>query len=655
MISSPSGSNNISTFGGAQTPPPATQAFIPAGGTQAFNATQSSQAVLRNPVQPPSFTPTQTTSPAQQGANLEGLKSQLDTASDALKKFAEALNEALKEVSGDAGGVAKPPTPPQEQFKKGTADEKQPAPVVAPENQFKPAPSPESASTPMSPTKEPTGDAPMQPEGRKQDTRGRWRDERGKYVPSDKLKEQGMPVPNMPDTTGGGGGGAGAMLAKRHPLIAGAMAVGGFALSQAGSTSMNQALQGIPIIGGMLAGSFSKLEEMGMKGASFELPALQAGMTRGQGQGTGYATNNASYASIKSLSSLLGISPSASASMLRDVGVGTQGELSITDIAGLTVRGFDASSVSALGGQLRSAGVGGAGTVLQTMGIARAQGLSNAGVMSFAQATAGFATGRRMAGLDITDASMTARRARSMILPSEDRPSLEANLATLGRFQSVGVSASKGLSGFMAGMSEQMLQAYAFERAGGDIFKATAMLEDMSADPVAMREAMKAQGASDEQIDTALLATGQLTTTDIRRGRKAIRGEEVGRMRTGIASTTASLASSRAVAEKGQRDLEQLYGTEGGQGESVVSRFNTLLKAQTRYQSEVLKKMPTSAQINKIADKLIGILDATDFIKELATLTLGGSKSGITPDTQPIIHKGRKLSGTSAGHVGGKF
>lgn len=621
MNSSASGS----TFKGAEKPQAAAQAFVPAGGAQRF-------------------TPASTNAPSPQVTNFEALKTQLDTASKALKAFADALTQAMKSVSGD---VAKPPqftpTPtaqapiqPQEQFKRGVSDDTDtptleraaeplspagsrprerpdfPARDYQVENRLRPEP-----SDPAQPQA-----VPDQPKGAP--TQQRQRDERGRFLP------QG----------GGGSLGAAMSMVRRHPIAAAALALGGFAFRQAGSTSINQALQGLPM-GGMIAGSLGKLEEMGMRGAQFELAALQAGVTRGLGQGTGYATANSSYQSISSLSSALGIPPSAAANILRDVGSGTRGELSVADIAGLTVQGFDPSTVSALGGQLQTAGVGGAGTVLQMMGVARRQGLANAGVMSFAQAAAGFATGRRMMGLDITDASMTARRARSMILRDEDRPSLEANLATLGRFQSVGVSASKGLSGFMSGMSEQMLQAYAFEQAGGDIFKATALLEDMSADPVKMREAMRAQGASDEQIDLALLATGQLTTTDIRRGRQAVRGEEAPRMSTRIASTERSLAASRAVAEKGQRDLEQLYGAEGGQGESVVSRFNTLLQEQSKYQTQVLKKMPTSKQITAIVDKLIVLLEKTDFLAQIANNLYG--VSGVKGAKVPPMRTGQQI------------
>ena len=623
MISS-SGSNNPSGFGGTQTPQPAAQAFRPAQGQTftpaqaqqppSFAGTQASQAVVTNRSQQV-FTPTQAQAQAPaapslpQGQNMtfKDLKSQVDTAAKALRTFTDTVTQAMKKVGDESTGTSQ-------------ADP-----------QFQPAQAPESPVSPMTP-----------PSNWKQDRQGRWRDERGRFVPSEKLREAGVPTPEG-DTQ------APSMMPFRSPRFAAARRVASFATSAAGSTSINQALQGLPL-GGLIAGSLSKLEEMGMRGAEFELSALQAGMTRGLGQGTGYATQNTSYHSISTLSSTLGISPSAAAGILRDVGTGTQGELSVADIAGLTVRGFDPASVSALGGQLRAAGVGGAGTVLQTMGIARRQGLSNAGVMSFAQAVGGFATGRRQAGLDITDASLTARRARSMILRDEDRPSLEANLATLGRFQSVGVTASKGLSGFAAGMSDQMLQAFAFEQAGGDIFKATALLEDLSADPVKMREAMRAQGASDVQVDIALLATGQLTTTDIRRGRQAMRGEQAPRMRTGIASTQASLAASRAVAEKGQRDLEQLYGTTGGEGESVVSRFNTLMREQTKYQTAVLKKMPSSAQISAITEKLIGLLEATDFIKALAIESYGAR---ITPAARPeretSIGRARHMTNLKAG------
>lgn len=590
------------------------------------------------------------------------LNSQLGDAAQAVRAFTDTVKQATQQATNDAGGVAQPQSA---------------ATPLQPVNQFTPLPSPPSATAPLltasqaeqmhhdDPMIAPYSDAPFKeslPEGMKRDRHGRVRDLQGRYISASRLDELGVPFrppsadpvqpddpsqpadPSQPTTTASPRGGLTfrqrLMTARQNPMVRGvaraALAVGRFAFTQAGATSINQSLQGLPL-GGLIAGSLGKLEELGMKGAGFELSALQAGATRGQGVGTGYATANSSYVSIKALSSSLGVSPSAAASMLRDVGVGTQGELTVDDITGLTVRGFDAAAVSSLGSQMTASGVGNATTALQIMGVARAQGLSNTGVMSFTQAVTGFATGRRSMGLDMTDASSLSRRARSMILPDETRPSLESNLATLGRFQSVGVNASKGLSGFTAGMTDMMLQAYAFEKAGGDVFKATALLEKISDDPVEMRKAMQSQGASDEQVDVALLGTGQLTTTDIRRGQRAGLGERAGRMRTSV-STGRALAASKAVAEKGQRDLEQLYGASDEGGESVVSRFNTLLKAQTRYQAQVLKKMPTSGQINKIVDKLIGILEATDFLKAMALGLYG--RTGQTPRA-PLEKRGK--------------
>lgn len=630
-----------------------TNSFKPATGTQAFK-------------------PTSATNEPLQGIDTSGLDKSLESASKALKNFIDALKSASQQVGStqgstkpqqvfkdSAGDVAKvqapainpqevyrqattqpqvqaqPQVQPQEAFKQATVDKPQ-----APDNQFKPATAPTTAPVPaMQPVSEQENDIPS---GWKQDKQGRWRDERGRFVPSDKLKEKGIAVPEaspqaMPrsnDQDAGMGLRAMYAMAKRSPVGYVASKVYGFASQQAGSTSINQALAGLPL-GGLIAGSLGKLEELGMKGAQFELTALQAGMTRGLGQGKGYATGNKSYKSIKQLSNALGISPSASASMLKDIGMGTQGELSVNDIAGLVIQGFDPSSISSMGGRLQALGIGGAGTVLQTMNIAKETGLSNSGVTSFAQASVGFATGRRMQGLQVTDTSNVARRARSM-MQGEQAPSLEANIATLGRFQSIGVNASKGLSGFTSGMTQQMLQAYAFEQAGGDVFKATALLENMSADPLEMRKAMQAQGASEEQIDLALLGTGQLTTTDIRRGKRAELGAEAERMSTKVEKTGASLIASRAVAQKGQRDLEQLYSS-GGTGESVVSRFNTLMREQTKYQASVLKKMPTSAQITKIVEKLTAVLESTDFLKSIAFSLYGserskpvGGKTGVT-------------------------
>lgn len=373
----------------------------------------------------------------------------------------------------------------------------------------------------------------------------------------------------------------------------------------AGALTFQEAVSMIPVAGDVGAGLLNMLEQLGRNAAGFELPALQAGLTFGQATSAGisdYATANSSYVKIKDLSNRLGINPSQAATILRDVGVGTQGAMSVETIAALTMNGFSPTQISATAGQLGAVGAGGVETALRTLSIARNRGLSVAQSQSFLGRVTGFATQRRLAGLSITDASLTARRARSM------GGDLEANVATLGRFQSVGVAASKRLSGFAAGMVDMMLQASAFAEAEGDIFKATKMLEDESADPPKMRRRMLEMGATEEQIDIALLGTGQLTTEDITKGKSAIRGKEAGELKLPVVDKGGkALIASRATAERAQADLEQFFA--GGQT-GLVSEFSALLKEQARYQEEVLRIMPTADLIKQTNNLILKVQES---------------------------------------------
>lgn len=390
----------------------------------------------------------------------------------------------------------------------------------------------------------------------------------------------------------------------------------------AGALNFQAAVSMIPLVGETGAGLLNMLEQLGRNAAGFELPALQAGLTFGQATSAGisdYATANSSYVKIKDLSNRLGINPSQAATILRDVGVGTQGAMSVETIAALTMNGFSPTQISATAGQLGAVGAGGVETALRTLSIARNRGLSVAQSQSFLGRVTGFATQRRLAGLAITDASLTARRARSM------GGDLEANVATLGRFQSVGVAASKRLSGFAAGMVDMMLQASAFAEAEGDIFKATKMLEDESADPPKMRRRMLEMGATEEQIDIALLGTGQLTTGDIRKGKSAILGKEAGELKLPVVDKGGkALSTARATAERAQADLEQFFA--GGQ--IGMSRdFSMLLKQQARYQEEVLKIMPTADLIKKTNNLIMEVKEA---VRELIQF-FGGRRTEHRP------------------------
>ena len=104
-------------------------------------------------------------------------------------------------------------------------------------------------------------------------------------------------------------------LARRHPIGRAMFAVGRFARR----FNLNQSSAEGYALGGMVAGSLSKLEQIGMRGAEFELARAKAGMTRGLGQGQG-TPQNTSYQSIRSLSSALGISPSSHVNMSKQVG-----------------------------------------------------------------------------------------------------------------------------------------------------------------------------------------------------------------------------------------------------------------------------------------------------------------------------------------------
>lgn len=413
-------------------------------------------------------------------------------------------------------------------------------------------------------------------------------------------------------------------LAARNPITAILAGIIGFSGRMAQANTIKQALGNITG-GEILSGAFSKLQEVGGKGVQFELPAMQAGATRGMPVFSGAPTDSPVYESIVELSTAVGLPMNQAAALLRDVGAGTRAELSVRDIAGLLASGFAPTGISALGSKTLATGAGGIPEIFQAMGIAQRRGLSNTGITAFAGAAAGFATNRRMAGLG-GDMGRAARRAASM------DTDLEPAIGTLTRFQSVGLNAAKGLSGFAQGMTDIMLQSYAFEKEGGDIFKAVRRLEDMSESPESMRSAMREMGASRAQIDVALLASG-LTTRDVDRGRRSRLAEAAPIDLNVPAADATTLTTSRAVATKGQRDLKELYST--AEGESVASRFAELMRQQSNYQSKVLSKMPTSTQIENIVDKLIRIVEATDFMRVMMNRmgTIGSGPPEKNPDT----------------------
>jgi hypothetical protein len=405
------------------------------------------------------------------------------------------------------------------------------------------------------------------------------------------------------------------------------------------ATDIPSAIAALPG-GSLLAAPFGVLDKYGRQGAAFELPALQASMARGSGFYNAFPTSTKFYTGqIKTLSTQLGISPEAAANLLRDVGSGSRASLGVGDIKNLVIRGYDPAAVSGLIGNVQGANVGGALDVLGTMGAATSlrldasgnltdvikgsRRLSNAEVMAFTQGSADFAIGRRMSGFG---GSVSAASRQSLGMMRAGDTSLTANLQTMGRFQGVGVNASKGITAFASGMLDTALMAYAMDQAGGDPIAAQRILEDLSADPYAMRQALASLGISESQIDTMMLGTGGLTTRDVERSKMPPAELDLKEAKSslGTGKTGASLRTSRALADRSQKELEKLYA--GDAGGTLADKFTTYMEQTVKFQEKVLSRIPDSKGIIKINEAVMGIYNKMNILVELEKALLGDGK-----------------------------
>lgn len=395
------------------------------------------------------------------------------------------------------------------------------------------------------------------------------------------------------------------------------------------ATDIPSAISALPG-GSLLAAPFGVLDKYGRQGAAFELPALQASMARGYGFYNQSPTSTKFYNNqIKTLSTQLGISPEAAANMLRDVGSGSRASMGVGDIKNLVIRGYDPTAVSGMIGNVQGANAGGALDVLGTMGAATnlrldasgnltdvikgSRRLSNAEVMAFTQGSADFAIGRRMSGFG-GSTSATSRQALGMMRAGDT--SLTANLQTMSRFQGVGVNASKGITAFATGMLDMALQAYAMEQAGGDPIAAQRILEDLSADPYAMRQALASLGIDETQIDTMMLGTGGLTTRDVERSKMPAAELDLkeAKSKLGTGKTGASLQTSRALAKRSQDELQRLYAGDGG---TLADKFSTYMSETVKFQEKVLSRIPDSKEIIKINAAVMDIYGKMNILVEL--------------------------------------
>ena len=423
----------------------------------------------------------------------------------------------------------------------------------------------------------------------------------------------------------------------------------GVAFGVGAATDIPSAISALPG-GSLLAAPFGVLDKYGRQGAAFELPALQASMTRGSGFYNQSPTSTKFYeGQIKTLSTQLGITPEAAANLLRDVGAGSRNAMGVTDIKNLMIRGYDPTAISGMIGNVRGANAGGALDVLGTMGAATnlrldARGniaveggrrLSNAEVMAFTQGSADFAIGRRMSGFG-GSTSATSRQALGMMRAGDT--SLTANLQTMGRFQGVGVGASKGITAFATGMLDMALQAYAMDQAGGDPIAAQRILEDLSADPYAMRQALASLGIDETQIDTMMLGTGGLTTRDVERSKMPAAELDLkeAKSKLGTGGTGASLQTSRALAKRSQDELERLY--KPATGGSLADKFTTYMDQTVKFQEAVLNRIPNAKQMAKINAKLIAIYEKMDILVELEKALVSG-ETKILGAENPVVKR----------------
>lgn len=359
---------------------------------------------------------------------------------------------------------------------------------------------------------------------------------------------------------------------------------------------------GIPI-GQLASAPMGMLKGIAGKASQVELLSVQAEILRtgtlvnGPMIGTKGAMSN-TVSEIFALSSELGISPSQSASMLKDVGFADPStDLSVGAIGDLTAQGFNPAQVAQIGGQLGmlNAGLGSK----DVLGLMRASGMRGSQAMDFTSRISDFTRGRRVAGLGLEKNFLgkTAGRVQSMGVGAE------AGLATLGKVQGTVLQAGQGLTSMFGGMTDIAIQASAFEQAGGDLFKAQGIAEKISGSPKRLMSTLRSQGMSEGQINLAL-AGKKFTTGQVEQIRRASGGTgELDTRTVGLAGDTPRLAVSQSLAKRAQADVKQMYST-ANDGESFIEKLDAMLKADTKYQKEVLDNMVSSAQIKSLGDKV---------------------------------------------------
>ena len=493
------------------------------------------------------------------------------------------------------------------------------------------------------------------------DARGRIREKAtGRFVPMGKLREEGIippssPLPNHSPYQDGDGGSDGRRFSFSPRLRRGFQA----GRNLYGASSLEQAFSQVPFVGGLLSQGLGSIRSFGMQASSMELISLQA-----QQQFLGMGGNNQAYPSlairsqVNDLSTRLGISPQQAVNTLKNVGMaqGNLRQMSVREMEGLTLMGYDPTSIAGLSGQMGMYGV--QGDVLRTMG--QGTGLQGSQRLQFAQSLVGFATGRIQSGLGVESVGRLASRVSSM------GGNVMSNLQTIQRAQGISIRSAGGLTSAFGGVVDSVLQAYAMEQEGGNLLRATRRLEDMTGEE--MYSALLQMGMDEETAQTMLVSGGQLTTRDAERIARQKGGGVAPRMRL-PSSQEEGLRASRAFSQKQQRDLDLAFSKPQGE-ESVISRLETLLQQESEFQRSQLAKVPDSETIKGLSTAMIAFNDTVNAVavptiqavgSALNTLTsiigtlvkhLGNNtvviKSGVLPPAQQQRNRTKQYSTTKA-------
>jgi hypothetical protein len=402
-------------------------------------------------------------------------------------------------------------------------------------------------------------------------------------------------------------------------------------------------LQSIPGFGRGFEG-LGVLDQYAGYASSVELPNMIAGHLQGTPGRTPAKQGN-----FKEAMDILGLDPASAAQF-------SAGVLQVAGGGGMYTNENKEEVRAMLGLLARAEGQGyGGGAVAGLIGGARMAGLSQGGLVEFNFATRQGARGAVATGMAGMLQGLTNQELASGMRDSRGRISADvegfANFQNrgagfgIGAYQrTVGVNrAAAGMSASVYGnMAQSLLFAAAMDKAGGDQFEATRILEQQR--PTEMLAMLRGTGASEQAIKMSLLAGG-MTTSDVQALMGGKFAESIASGGIAAPSTEASLKVTPIQAYAQQTRLDRLYGdvnVDDGKGgkrrASMLSLYSKKADTDLRIEQYQLDRTAlVSHQIDKFVDNVIAINKAFDQlligIRDIA-LDFVTNKIG-TPGTLP--------------------